>query len=302
MALSQLSCRFVFYLLTDAMSDKLTNYYRIEKAIGFLTDHFKEQPDLETIAGNVHMSAFHFQRIFTDWVGISPKKFIQYLTYDYLRHKIGETENMIDAAERVGLSSQSRVHDLFVNIEGVSPQQYKTAGKGLIIYYGYHASPFGLCFIAVAEKGICALKFIDEEKSRNEFELFSEQWQLASLIHRPDLTQNYIKRIFHQPADSRENLQLLVKGTDFQIKVWEALLKIPFGSVGSFQQVAQMIGEPGASRAVGSAVGSNSILYLIPCHRVISKNGTMGNYHFGKVRKLAMIGWEMSKVQNPLTL
>src|SRR5258708_14010730 len=132
------------------MSDKLTNYYRIEKAIGFLTDHFKEQPDLETIAGNVHMSAFHFQRIFTDWVGISPKKFIQYLTYDYLRHKIGETENMIDAAERVGLSSQSRVHVLFVNIEGVSPQQYKTAVKGFIIFSVYHPFPSGLVFFPVA--------------------------------------------------------------------------------------------------------------------------------------------------------
>lgn len=279
------------------MPDKLTNYYRIEKAIGFLTDNFKEQPDLDEIARKVYMSPYHFQRIFTDWVGISPKKFIQYLTLDHLRNKIRETENLIDAAELVGLSSQSRVHDLFVSIEGVSPQQYKTAGKGLEIFYGYHASPFGLCFIAVAEKGICALKFIDEEKSRNEFELFSKQWEFASVIHKPDFTQGYIKKIFQRENGSSENLQLLVKGSDFQIKVWEALLKIPFGSVGSFQQVAQMIGKPNASRLVGSAVGSNSILYLIPCHRIISKDGTMGNYHFGKVRKLTMIGWEMSQIQ-----
>jgi AraC family transcriptional regulator of adaptative response/methylated-DNA-[protein]-cysteine methyltransferase len=279
------------------MSKELINYYRIEKAIGYLTDNFKEQPDLDEIAGKVYMSPFHFQRIFTDWVGISPKKFIQYLTLEYLRNKISETQNMMDAAEIVGLSSQSRVHDLFVSIEGVSPQQYKTAGKGLEIFYGYHASPFGLCFIAVTEKGICTLKFIDEEKSRDEFELFSQQWQFAHLVHKPDYTQQYIRKIFHPDKTNPEKLNLLTQGTDFQIKVWEALLKIPFGAVSSFQQIAQLIGQPEAARAVGSAVGKNSILYLIPCHRIISGDGTLGNYHFGKVRKQAMIGWEMSKAQ-----
>lgn len=279
------------------MKKELINYYRIEKAIGFLTDNFKEQPDLDEIAGKIYMSPFHFQRMFTDWVGISPKKFVQYLTLDYLRGKISETENMIDAAELAGLSSQSRVHDLFVSIEGVSPQQYKTAGKGLTIFYGYHASPFGLCFIAVAEKGICALKFIDEEKTRNEFGLFSQQWQFASLIHKPDYTQQYIRKIFQPDTINPEKLKLMVQGTDFQIKVWEALLKIPFGSVSSFRQVAQMIGQPDAARSVGSAIGKNSILYLIPCHRIISRDGTMGHYHFGKVRKQTMIGWELSKTE-----
>ncbi|MBO9584816.1 MAG: methylated-DNA--[protein]-cysteine S-methyltransferase [Flavobacterium sp.] len=279
------------------MSKELVNYYRIEKAIGYLTENFKEQPDLDEIAKKVYMSSYHFQRIFTDWVGISPKKFIKYLTLEYLRTKIAETENMIDAAEIVGLSSQSRVHDLFVSIEGVSPQQYKTAGKGLEIFYGYHASPFGLCFIAVTEKGICALKFIDEERTRNEFELFSQQWQFADLVHKPDYTQQYIKKIFQPDKTNPEKLNLLIQGTDFQIKVWEALLKIPFGSVSSFQQIAQLIGQPEAARAVGSAVGKNSILYLIPCHRIISGDGTLGNYHFGKVRKQAMIGWEMSKTK-----
>lgn len=279
------------------MTTQEINYYRIEKAIGYLTDNFKEQPDLDEIAGKVNMSPFHFQRIFTDWVGISPKKFIQYLTLDYLRNKITETKNMIDAAELVGMSSQSRVHDLFISIEGVSPQQYKTAGKGLEIFYGYHATPFGMCFIAVAEKGICRLNFIDEEKSRNEFELFSKEWEFALLIHKPDYTQKYIRKIFKPDKTNPEKLNLLTQGTDFQIKVWEALLKIPFGTVSSFQQVAQMIGNPDAVRSVGSAVGRNAIAYLIPCHRIISKNGTMGDYHFGKVRKQAMIGWEMSKAQ-----
>lgn len=279
------------------MTNQEINYYRIEKAIGYLTENFREQPSLEEIAEKVNMSPFHFQRIFTDWVGISPKKFIQHLTLDYLRNKISETENMIDAADLAGLSSQSRVHDLFISIEGVSPQQYKTSGKGLEIFYGYHASPFGLCFIAVSEKGICTLKFIDEEKSRNEFELFSQQWQFASLIHRPDYTQEYIRKIFQPDKTNPEKLNLLTQGTDFQIKVWEALLKIPFGAVSSFQQIAQIIEQPNATRSVASAIGKNSILYLIPCHRIISKNGTMGNYHYGKVRKQIMIGWEMSKTQ-----
>ena len=277
------------------MSDKLVNYYRIEKALSFLTTHFKEQPDLAEIAAKVHMSPFHFQRIFTDWVGISPKKFVQYLTLDHLRGKIRETGNMIEAADEAGLSSQSRVNELFVNIEGVSPQQYKSLGKGMEIFYGYHAAPFGLCFIAVATKGVCALKFIDEEKSRDEFELFSVQWQSARLVHDPAYTQRYIKRIFGAVEGSGFDLQLLVKGTDFQVKVWEALVQIPFGSVCSFGQIASMIGQPQAARAVGSAVGSNQILYLIPCHRIISADGSMGNYHYGKARKMAMIGWELSQ-------
>jgi len=280
------------------MADRLYNYYKIEKAIGYLTENFSHQPELQEVAEKVFMSPFHFQKVFTDWVGISPKKFLQYLTIDHLRNKIAETDNMMEAAAQAGLSSQSRVHELFVKIEGVSPQQYKSGGKGLHILYGYHPTPFGLCFIAVAEKGICALKFIDEEQSRDEFELFTQRWPFASLEHKPSATQHYVKKIFNRHPTEPENLQLLVQGSAFQLKVWEALVTIPFGSVGSFQQVAQMIGQPGAARAVGAAVAANTILYLIPCHRIITKEGSMGNYHFGKVRKQAMIGWEMAHTQN----
>jgi AraC family transcriptional regulator of adaptative response/methylated-DNA-[protein]-cysteine methyltransferase len=278
------------------MMDQLVNYYRIERAIGYLTANFKAQPDLDTIAAKVHMSPYHFQRIFTDWVGISPKKFLQYLTLDHLKQKIKNTENMIAAADEAGLSSQSRVNELFVKIEGVSPQQYKSGGAGLGIIYGYHASPFGLCFIAVAEKGICALKFIDEDRTRDEFAVFTREWPQATLVHDPARTQRYIRKIFQYPANPPADLQLLVKGTDFQIKVWEALVDIPFGSVSSFQQVARLIGQPEATRAVGAAVAANSILYLIPCHRIITKDGKMGDYHFGKTRKMAMIGWESSQL------
>ena len=162
------------------------------------------------------------------------------------------------------------------------------------IFYGYHSSPFGLCFIAVAENGICGLRFVDEERRRNEFELFSQQWHFATLTHKPDFTQSYIQKIFSPLQASEESLKLLVQGTEFQIKVWEALLKIPFGCIASFQQIACAIGQPNATKAVGQAVSRNTLLYLIPCHRIITENGTMGDYHTGKVRKKAMIGWEMA--------
>ncbi|MBI1769438.1 MAG: methylated-DNA--[protein]-cysteine S-methyltransferase [Bacteroidetes bacterium] len=276
------------------MSADIVNYQRIEKAIGYLTDNFKAQPDLNEIARKVHVSPFHFQRIFMDWVGISPKKFLQYLTIDFLRCKINETANVVEAAEIAGLSSQSRVYDLFVNIEGVTPDQFKKAGAGLEIFYGYHPSPFGMCFIGVTERGICSLLFVDEEQKRTEYERFSEQWHFAKLTHKPDFTQSYVKKIFRPARHNMEKLNVLVQGTSFQIKVWEALVKIPFGSVASFQHIAQTINLPGSARAVGTAVANNPLLYLIPCHRIICKDGTMGNYHWGKARKKTMIGWEMA--------
>ena len=277
------------------MNQETINYNRIDKAIGFMTENFRSQPDLDEIARMIHLSPFHFQRLFVDWVGISPKKFLQYLTIDYLRDKIQETANMMEAAEIAGLSSQSRVHDLFVSIEGVTPNQYKKAGRGLELFYGYHSSPFGMCFIAVAENKICSLGFVDEERKRNEFEIFTRQWHFATLTHKPDYTQQFIQRVFNPAQNNLDKLELLVQGTNFQIKVWEALLKIPFGAVASFQQIADAIGQPNAARAVGTAVTKNTILYLIPCHRIIAEDGTMGNYHTGKVRKKAMIGWEMAQ-------
>ena len=277
------------------MSKQIVNYQRIERAIGFLAANFRSQPDLDAIARQVHLSPFHFQRIFMDWVGISPKRFLQYLTLDYLREKIQETTNIMEAADIAGLSSQSRVYDLFVNIEGVTPDQFKRAGLGLKIFYGYHPSPFGMCFIAVAEKGICGFRFIDEERKRNEYELFSQKWHFASLVHKPDFTQGYIQKIFKGHQDRSDRLNLLVRGTNFQLKVWEALVKIPFGSVATFRQIARSIEHPNSARAVGLAVAANPILYLIPCHRIIRKSGSVGDYHWGKVRKQTMIGWEMAK-------
>lgn len=283
----------------DNMPIKLVNFYRVKKAIEYLTDNFKEQPDLSRIANKINMSPYHFHRIFKDWVGLSPKKFLSYLTVDFLRHKIRETDNMIHAAEISGLSSQSRVHDLFVHIEGVTPHQYKTRGLGMEIVYGFHGTPFGLCFIAVTEHKIVSLKFIDKDMADTTFDLFEQEWNRADIVQKQEYTQKIVTQIF-TAGNRNDRLELLVKGTSFQIKVWEALLNIPFGQVASFQQVAEIIGHPEAIRAVGSAVGMNPISYLIPCHRVISSNGTMGNYHCGKARKQLMIGREAAFLDNDI--
>jgi AraC family transcriptional regulator, regulatory protein of adaptative response / methylated-DNA-[protein]-cysteine methyltransferase len=283
--------------MKSKMKDRTTNYYRIEKAIGFMTSNYRDQPDLDAIAEKVNLSPFHFQRLFLDWVGLTPKKFIQYLTLDYLKSQIKQTSNVIEAADAAGLSSQSRVYDLFVNIERMSPQQYKSAGADLEIFYGYHATPFGLCFVAVTERGVCDFRFIDENRTRNEYRLFCQKWGLATISHRPDITQSYVQNIFDPGKVNFEKLGLLVQGTDFQIKVWEALLNIPFGSVESYQHVSERIGAADSVRAVASAAGKNPISYLIPCHRIICKTGEVGNYSYGRVRKQAMIAWEMAHIR-----
>jgi AraC family transcriptional regulator of adaptative response/methylated-DNA-[protein]-cysteine methyltransferase len=279
------------------MKDQIINYYRIEKAIGYMTANYRDQPDLDTIAEKVNISPFHFQRLFLDWVGLTPKKFIQYLTLDHLKAQIKKTANVIEAADLAGLSSQSRVYDLFVHIEGMSPQQYKSEGAELEIFYGYHPTPFGMCFLAVTQRGVCDFHFIDENQSRNEYQLFCQKWGLATITHRPDITQGYIKKIFNPGNVNREKLGLLVQGTDFQIKVWEALLNIPFGGVESYQHVAERIGASDSVRSVASAAGKNPISYLIPCHRIICKTGEVGKYSYGRVRKQAMIAWEMARIR-----
>lgn len=277
------------------MSQQFLNFQRIEKAIAFLDANFRAQPDLDVIAEHVNVSPFHFQKMFVDWVGLTPKKFLQYITFDYLKDKIRDTQNMIDAAELAGLSGQSRVHDLFVSIEGVTPQQYKSAGHGMKISYGYHPTPFGMCFIAVAERGICRLHFIDEDNKRDEFSVFSKKWHSAQLTHDPEHTQTVVQRIFSKGYSQTDPMKVIMKGTNFQLKVWEGLLKVPYGNVATFHQLARIIGEPGSVRSVASAVGKNPIPFLIPCHRIIATDGSMGNYHWGRVRKKLILGSELVK-------
>ena len=282
------------------MDQETYNYEKIAKAIAFISENAKKQPSLYEVAEKVNISQFHFQRMFTEWAGVSPKKFLQYITADYLKEKIKESTNLVELAESAGLSSQSRVYDLFTGIEAVTPQEYKSGGKGLQIHYGFHSTPFGECFIAVTERGICAMAFVDEQTKEQQLILLGKKRHFASIEPNQMITENYVNRIFAPHLSSLDRLPLLVQGTNFQLKVWEALLTIPQGAVTTYQQIANSIGNPKAVRAVGTAVGDNPIAFLIPCHRVIRKEGILGEYRWGSLRKKALIGWEAAKSDNDL--
>lgn len=274
------------------------NYQRIEQTIKYLEVNFQRQPELDELAEKVHLSPFHFQRIFTEWAGISPKKFLQYLTVDFLKDKLEQSRNLTEVAEMAGLSSQSRVYDLFTTLEAVTPQEYKERGSGIEIQYGFHATPFGDSLIGVTTRGICWLSFFSsDEDPRQALEEMKMHWYNSVFREQPQLTQHFIDQIFHNaPA---KKLHLLVKGTNFQVKVWGALLRIPSGGVITYQDIAKSISNPNALQAVGSAVGSNHIAYLIPCHRVIRKDGVLGHYRWSAARKKSMIGWEMARHETP---
>lgn len=278
------------------------NYQRIERAILYLEQNFKQQPELGEVAEAVNISPFHFQRIFTEWAGISPKRFLQFLTVGFLKAKLQQSKNLVEAAEAAGLSSQSRVYDLFTTLEAVTPEEYKQRGNGILINYGFHETPFGVALIGITERGVCWLSFITtDEDPRIELENMKTHWH-NSIFHQDTLlTQSVIEKIFNRSSEksvANENkIHLFVKGTNFQIKVWEALLKLPMGSVTTYQNIAGQIHSPKAMQAVGSAVGSNHIAYLIPCHRVIRKDGVLGEYRWSPTRKKSIIGWEMAKVE-----
>lgn len=277
-------------------SEPNINYHRIEKAIQFLEENFQRQPELDEVAEKVHLSPFHFQRLFTEWAGISPKRFLQFLTVGFLKQRLRETKNLSEAAESAGLSSQSRVYDLFTTLEAVTPQEYKKQGEGLHIEYSIHDTPFGLCLIGTTERGVCWLSFINTmDDARVSIEDMKTHWHNSVFHQNQDITSIFIQQIFHRNTSSPTKLHLFVKGTNFQIKVWDALLKIPTGGVVTYQGIADEIGSPRAMQAVGSAVGSNHIAYLIPCHRVIRKDGVLGEYRWSATRKKSMIGWEMAK-------
>jgi AraC family transcriptional regulator of adaptative response/methylated-DNA-[protein]-cysteine methyltransferase len=271
------------------------NYQRIEEAIKYLEENIQRQPELDEVAERVHLSPFHFQKIFTAWAGISPKRFLQFLTVDFLKEKLQESKNLIEAAEAAGLSSQSRVYDLFTTLEAVTPQEYKLNGSGIRIEYGFHETPFGHCLIGVTERGICWLSFLMfDEDSKYALEAMKAHWHNSIFHHAQQLTAEFVNQIFRPASDKK--LHVLVKGTNFQVKVWEALLKIPMGKVTTYQNVADSIQNKNALQAVGSAVGANHIAYLIPCHRVIRKDGILGEYRWSAMRKKSIIGWEMAKI------
>jgi len=272
------------------------DYQRIEKAIRYLQDHFLEQPDLATIARAAHLSEYHFQRLFSRWAGISPKRFLQFLTVEHAKHRLADAKALLEVTLDSGLSSPGRLHDLFVSVEAVTPGEFKTRGAEVRIDYGLHATRFGPCLLGVTERGVCWLGFVRGQSNREAVAELKQHWTGASFAERPDVTAPVAARIFSAlNGEQPSPLSLLLLGTNFQIKVWQALLKIPTGTLVSYETIGEWIGAKNSSRAIGSAVGSNTIAYLIPCHRVIRKSGLLGGYRWGEARKQAMMGWEAAR-------
>jgi AraC family transcriptional regulator of adaptative response/methylated-DNA-[protein]-cysteine methyltransferase len=282
------------------MSSTAIQYDNIAKAIEYLDEHFKEQPSLDQVAEQLNMSSFHFQRLFKDWVGISPKKYVQFLTVSYAKSQLEvEKANLLAVAADAGLSGTGRLHDLFVNIEGMTPGEYKKGGQSLIINYSFSATSFGEVIVASTNKGICYLAFIDN--TEQGLEELTQQFPKATYQQQVDnLQQDCLFMFKHDCSklnDSKlHQLKLHLKGTDFQLKVWQALLSIPQGGLVTYGEVARRINQPTASRAVGTAIGSNPIAYLIPCHRIIQSSGNTGGYRWNPIRKKAIIGWEAAKI------
>jgi AraC family transcriptional regulator of adaptative response/methylated-DNA-[protein]-cysteine methyltransferase len=273
------------------------DYARIEKAIAYLHAHYLEQPGLATIARAVHLSEFHFQRLFTRWAGISPKRFLQFLTIEHAKQQLADSKAVLETTFDAGLSSPGRLHDLFVSVEAATPGEFKTRGQGIQIRYGWHATPFGECLLGVTQRGVCWLSFIGENSRTAALEELRTEWAGAGLVPDQDSATDAAARIFSGVDSSMASpLSVLVMGTNFQIKVWQALLKVPSGSVVTYEMLGELIGARRGSRAIGNAVAHNRIAYLIPCHRVIRKTGTLGGYRWGENRKRAILGWESARV------
>ena len=278
------------------------DYIRIESALAFLSDRGESQPTLADVAEHVGLSEHHLQRVFTRWAGISPKRFLQFQTVENAKSLLRDSRSVLDTTYSTGLSSGGRLHDLFVTLQAVTPGEFKSGGAGLTIRTGFHDSPFGECLIGITERGICGLSFVVNGDRTLAMAELASHWPGATLVEDQRATRSTVQRIFaawngghwHPTGDRTGDvtptpLSVLVRGTNFQVRVWEALLRIPPGSVATYEDVASSLGRSGATRAVGSAVGRNPVAYLIPCHRVIRKTGAFGEYHWGATRKVALL-------------
>lgn len=273
-----------------------SDYQRIKEAIQYLESSFLQRPSLEEIAASVHLSKYHFQRLFKRWAGISPTQFLHYLTLDYAKERLSQSRSVLDVSLDAGLSGPGRLHDLFVTFEAMTPGEYKRQGAGLEIAYGFHDTPFGLCLLATTERGVCALTFLSGGDRSATLEELGGHWPQATLTEEPARTQPLVDQIFVPTATAQPRpFHLLLKGTNFQVKVWEALLRIPPGALVSYGDIAAYLGNPRGARAVGGAVARNPVAYLIPCHRVINGSGAIHNYRWGATRKKAMVAWEAGR-------
>jgi len=274
-------------------SDLMTDYERIARAILFIQEHFRSQPGLDDVAKHVHVSSYHFQRMFKRWAGVSPKKFLQYISVQHAKQMLKNNMPLLDVSHETGLSGTGRLHDLFVTIEGMTPGEYKSGGQQLLINFSYAETPFGDVIVASTPKGVCHMAFIESE-SEGMLKL-RQQFPNASFTRKVDLLQQSALRVFTDDWRNMDRIKLHLMGTPFQLKVWETLLHIPRGKLSTYGAVGNHVGSPKGSRAVGSALGDNPVAYLIPCHRVIRSNGILGKYQWGKARKTAIIGWEAGR-------
>ncbi|MEM6713564.1 MAG: methylated-DNA--[protein]-cysteine S-methyltransferase [Cyanobacteria bacterium P01_C01_bin.147] len=283
------------------MSDSQTlslDYERVAAAIAFIQSHHEQQPDLATVARHVHLSEHHFQKVFTRWAGVSPKRFVQLLTLESTKRRLATTQSLLTVALDSGLSSPSRLHDLYVRFEAMTPADYRDGGRGLTIAYGLHPTRFGTTLIAQTERGICNLQFCELTDSLAPVDRLQRQWPQAKLLQRPEQTQPIADRLNHSLTTANgQPLSVMVKGTNFQTQVWRALLTLPWGHLATYQDIANHLGKPKAARAVGTAIGANPVGYFIPCHRVIRATGEIGGYHWGPLRKTVMLGWEAAQYQ-----
>lgn len=278
--------------------DAAREYDLIRKSIEFLTDHWRDHPSLDAVADHVNLSSSHLQRLFTHWTGgLSPKGFVQAVTLDHAKHLLDQSASILDASYEVGLSGPSRLHDLFVTHEAVTPGSYKAKGKGLIIRYAFHPCPFGKALIMITQQGLAGLAFADAGDEATTLADMTSRWPNADFVEDSEATRPYRDHIFQTDNwQADQPLRVTMIGTDFEIRVWETLLKIPFGGATTYSAIAEQIGNPKASRAVGTAVGKNPISFVVPCHRVLGKSGNICGYHWGLTRKRAILGWERGQI------
>lgn len=275
----------------------MSDYARIADAIRFIASQVTRQPTLDEIAAHVHLSPFHFQRLFSRWAGVTPKRYLQVLTLERAKALLQESRPLLEVADTLGLSSGSRLYDHFVQLEAVTPGEYKQRGAGLVIDHGVHDTPFGQAFVALTPRGICNFSFLDDQAPQTPLAALAHSWPEAELREAPSRTQGVIHTMFDSSKKADRPISLHVSGTNFQISVWRALLQIPPAKVVSYAQVASAVGNPKAARAVGLAVGANPVALMIPCHRVIQQNGKLGGYHWGETRKQAIHAWEAARYE-----
>jgi AraC family transcriptional regulator of adaptative response/methylated-DNA-[protein]-cysteine methyltransferase len=287
-------------MMNETLIEQSENYKRVEQAIRYLEDNFKHQPSLEEVAESVNLSKFHFQRTFKTWAGVSPSQFLRYLTVEYAKERLKDSRSVFETSLDAGLSSPGRLHDLFITFEAMTPGEYKQFGSGLEIRYGFHPTPFGMSLLALTERGICGLRFINSDDHGAAIGEFEKDWPRAQFIEDLPKTGKVIQRLFSTiRPDESHPFNLVLKGTNFQVKVWQALLAVPPGSVVSYQDIAGALSKPSAARAVANAVSRNPVAYFIPCHRVITKAGHTHGYRWGTTRKKAILGWEAAHYSMP---